>query len=117
METRKRLAMTISEMQKAAYNNAKDHGFHEIPMNLSEKLMLIVSELAEAMEEVRDPSSLGLGVKLSETGKPEGFVVELADAVIRIGDLCGALELNLETAIRLKMTYNKDRPFKHGKAF
>jgi NTP pyrophosphatase (non-canonical NTP hydrolase) len=35
--------------------------------------------------------------------------VELADAVIRILDLCGALELDLAGAMREKMQYNSTR--------
>lgn len=31
--------------------------------------------------------------------KPEGVPVELADAVIRIADLCGHLEIDLEEVI------------------
>lgn len=49
--------------------------------------------------------------------KPEGVAVELADAVIRIADLCGHMGIDLEAAIDLKMAYNETRPFKHGKKF
>ncbi len=45
------------------------------------------------------------------------MAVELADAVIRIADLCGHLGIDLEAAIDLKMAYNETRPFKHGKRF
>lgn len=53
----------------------------------------------------------------AKSKKPEGVAVELADAVIRIADLCGHLEIDLEAAITLKMEYNETRPFKHGKQF
>lgn len=49
--------------------------------------------------------------------KPEGVAVELADAVIRIADLCGHLEIDLEEVIEIKMAYNEGRPYKHGKKF
>jgi hypothetical protein len=49
--------------------------------------------------------------------KPEGVAVELADAVIRIADLCGYLGIDLDTVISEKMAYNETRPFKHGKRF
>jgi len=42
---------------------------------------------------------------------------ELADAVIRIADLAGYLEINLEEHIKAKMKYNLDRPHKHGKRY
>lgn len=47
--------------------------------------------------------------------KPEGAAVELADAVIRIADLCGHLGIDLDAVIEEKMAYNADRPYKHGK--
>lgn len=49
--------------------------------------------------------------------KPEGAAVELADAVIRIADLCGHLGIDLDAVIEEKMAYNADRPYKHGKRF
>lgn len=49
--------------------------------------------------------------------KPEGVAVELADAVIRIADLCGHLGIDLDAVIEEKMAYNADRPYKHGKRF
>ena len=49
--------------------------------------------------------------------KPEGVAVELADAVIRIADLCGHLGIDLDAVIAEKMAYNADRPYKHGKRF
>jgi hypothetical protein len=37
--------------------------------------------------------------------------------VIRIFDACGRYGIDLEQAIRAKMEYNKNRPYKHGKKF
>lgn len=42
---------------------------------------------------------------------------ELADCCIRIFDYCGARKINLESALIKKMSYNKTRPFRHGKKF
>ena len=106
--------MTIAEMQKRAWENSEKHGFHltEADRNLPTKLMLIVSELAEAMEELRQPSVL---FHLQWEGvKPVGFASEIADAVIRIGDLAEMCGINLENAVRAKMAYNETRPMRHG---
>lgn len=76
------------------------------------KIALIHAELSEAVEEARKSNYYGM--YLGEGGKPEGFVVELADAVIRTLDLCGALGLDLEAAIVAKHEFNKTRPRRHG---
>ena len=80
------------------------------------KLMLVVSELAEACEEVRKPgfSTADFRAAWAIHEKPEGFHIELADAVIRIFDLCGAMGIDLEQAIRNKQIYNERRPQRHG---
>lgn len=73
------------------------------PHLISEKLMLIVSEISEAMEGHRKNL---MDDKLPHRSMLE---VELADAVIRIGDLCGALNLDLGGAIAEKLAYNHTR--------
>ena len=94
------------------------------------KIALMHSELSEALEAVRvgqvrldypeavrlpDGSFVvAIGAGKTDLGKPEGLVVELADCVIRIFDLCGALGLDLEGAIEAKHAYNVTRPHRHG---
>ena len=71
---------------------------------VAEKLMLIVSEVAEAMEGHRK------GLMDDKLPDRPMIEVELADAVIRIGDLAGALGLDLGGAIADKMAFNAVRP-------
>lgn len=73
------------------------------PLTVSNKLMLIVSEIAEAME--GDRKDL-MDDKLPHRKAVE---VELADAVIRIMDLGGALNLDIGGAMVEKMEYNAVR--------
>ena len=108
--------MTINEMCRAAYENSKAKGFHDDEFNIAEKLALIHSEVSEALEEVRGGRS-PTDVWTAMSGKPEGFPIELADVVIRIGDLCGRLTIDLEAAVERKMQYNATRAHKHGKQF
>ena len=70
---------------------------------VAEKLVLIHSEVSEAMEAARKNL---MDDKLTHR---KGIEVELADAVIRILDLCGALELDLAGAIQEKLSYNTKR--------
>ena len=71
------------------------------------------SEVSEALEEYRSHGEQKQYIRESD-GKPEGFIFELADTVIRIADLCGELELDLEEALRTKMKFNQTRPYRHG---
>ena len=102
------------------------------------KLMLAVSELSEAAEAVRDDKYEMTGGKMVRQfysakqrarrsrknkfrlvrevmSKPEGVVVEIADAIIRLFHICGELELDLKGAIDTKMKFNATRPRKHGR--
>lgn len=73
------------------------------PHCVGEKLMLIVSEVAEAMEGHRKN-------KMDEhLPHRKNVEVELADAVIRIFDLAGAMGLDMGGAIAEKMSYNSTR--------
>ncbi len=71
--------------------------------NVPEMLMLIVSEVAEALE--------GLRKDLPDDKLPHRkmFEVELADTCIRIFDLAGAKGLDLDGAIAEKRAYNAHR--------
>lgn len=73
------------------------------PHVVGEKMMLIVSEVSEAMEGHRKDL---MDDKLPHRKAVE---VELADAAIRIFDLAGALGLDLGGALAEKMAYNAVR--------
>jgi NTP pyrophosphatase (non-canonical NTP hydrolase) len=123
----------INQLVKDCHENAKAHGFWNDPREFGTTIALVHSELSEALEEMRvgnrirpgQPTPMvyysGGGYVASEPTecckKPEGVAVELADAVIRIADLCGHLGIDLEKTIIEKMAYNETRPFKHGKKF
>lgn len=46
-----------------------------------------------------------------------GLHVELADALIRILDLCGAEDIQIGEITEAKLSYNATRPYKHGKQY
>ena len=71
---------------------------------VAEKLCLIHSEVSEGMEGHRK------GKIDDHLPHRTMLEVELADAVIRIADLAGALGLDLGGAIAEKMAYNAVRP-------
>lgn len=67
------------------------------------KIMLVVTELSEAIEGYRKDL---MDDKLPHRKMVE---VELADAMIRIMDIAGALEMDLEGAIDEKIKFNSQR--------
>lgn len=71
---------------------------------VAQKLCLSHSELSEAMEGHRK------GLMDDKLPHRPMLEVELADAVIRIADLAGALGLDLGGAIAEKMEFNAHRP-------
>lgn len=123
--------MTISRIAKLVHENAKNKGFWEKEANTGEKLMLIVSEVSEAMEADRK-SEYYLPKTDNEHDERlndeewnvwfENFVKntfqdEMADAVIRIFDLCESKGIDIEWHIKRKMRYNSTRPHMHGKKY
>lgn len=47
--------------------------------------------------------------------KPEGVPSEFADIIIRVLDACAAYGIDIDAAMREKMSYNRTRPYKHGR--
>ncbi len=92
----------LSEWVEVCHSGAKEKGFWDKERNIGEALMLIVTEVAEAMEAHR---------KQDEAN----FKEELADTFIRLFDLCGGLNIDIEKEINQKVLINKERPYKHGK--
>ena len=108
---------TLREMQKAIYANNVAKGWHEgafttTPEAVSTKIMLVVTELAEAVEEMRNGHPYDK-VYFS-SNKPEGFGIELADAVIRLLDIAEHLGIDMQDAVTLKHNFNTTRPYRHG---
>lgn len=108
--------MTLEELIKESYQTAVIKGWWEEDRNLGELLALMHSEISEALEEWRSGRDIKtIHYEPTEVGpKPCGFPVELADLLIRVGDLCGRTGIPLERAIGAKLEYNKMRPYRHG---
>lgn len=120
----------VSQIARVAHIMATEKGFWEgDKMNMGEKLMLVVSELSEALE--ADRASRRASVKafvddvMSDVGYEQAFKShvkdsfedELADAVIRIFDLSEHLGIDIRWHICAKMKFNSLRPHKHGKNY
>ena len=133
----------LNELSKQIYEGNKLRGFDVSKENIGQTLMLVVSELAEALEADRNgkrrmltafESSL-VYARLSisdfepenencdwlknrfETTIKDTFEDEIADSLIRLFDLCGGLQIDIEKHIKYKLKYNSTREFKHGKRY
>lgn len=124
LTTRDQVLITaIDEYQQYIGNWAQGKGFWKYPVTFvdgdleltklmpvdhptikSTKLMLIVSELGEALEAIRKKDA-------------ENELEEIADAFIRLLDYAGTYKLRLAEAVIKKMAVNEGRPYKHGKEF
>lgn len=71
--------------------------------NVGELLCLVHSEISEAMEGYRK------GLPDDKLPHRAMFEVELADAIIRILDIAGKFNLDLDGAIAEKRAYNRSR--------
>ena len=94
--------LSLNQMAALCHGIAVEKGFWEKERNMGEALMLIVTELAEAMEAHRVQDH-------------ENFREEIADTFIRLLDLCGGFKIDIEGEIAKKSVKNKSRPYKHGK--
>ena len=92
----------IKYLTRLCHRVAREKGFWDDERNIGEMLMLIVTELSEAMESYRKSDK-------------ENFNEEIADTLIRLFDLSGGLDIDIEKEIMKKMRKNKKRPYKHGK--
>ncbi|WP_051459471.1 nucleoside triphosphate pyrophosphohydrolase family protein [Paenibacillus zanthoxyli] len=119
----------ITELVKAAHDNAVAKGWWDEDRSFGEIIALIHSEASEALEDYRKgnhPRNVWYDRRLPEGGlqtvlemkhdtdKPCGIPSELADIVIRVFDACGRYGIDLERAITEKMAYNATRSQRHG---
>ncbi len=124
----------LNEASQKIHEANKEKGFYDKPREIGTLLMLVVSELSEALE--ADRKDIHADFEAYETklnSEPnrafvkqpcifqkyikDTFEDEIADTFIRLFDLCGYMNIDIEKHIMLKLSYNEYRPHKHGKNY
>lgn len=132
--------MNILDISKEINKNAHEKGFWDKGVDVPEKLMLIVSEVSEAMEadridkraNIKGFNSDMINAQITESDPLDGHFEktefnrafeaaiknsiedELADATIRIFDLAYEMGIDLSWHIKHKVRYNANRSKMHG---
>lgn len=126
-DTKSLLCSGLTEVSKKIHEDNRDKGFWDSDREIGTLLMLVTSELAEALEADRKGNYCGKIKREELDGKDfpawfeknvkDTFEDEMADTVIRILDICGAMDIDLEWHINQKLKYNRTRAHKHSKAY
>lgn len=108
--------MNLNSFAKEIHENAVAHGWWDEPRPFDELCALMISELAEALEEARAGRPMeyfwGSDYRMSTDGiyaieghrsghKPEGIAVEMADCAIRILDYLGSMDWDIDEYLRM----------------
>lgn len=122
-------AESLNDLAAEVHQNAVEHGWWDGPPTFGDIIALCHSELSEALEAYRDGGGLVHGccgycdfqescdhqATAGETGcKPEGVAVEMIDCILRILDWCAMEGVDVDELLRMKLAYNKGRPYRHG---
>lgn len=137
---------TLSELANLCHANARLKGFWDKPVERGTRLMLITSELGEALDADREGRNADLAdfelrlteldnsiptkdreerlkiegenfVSLFKSRVKDSYGDELADALIRILDTALGDGIDIAKHVQLKMRYNATREKMHGKAY
>lgn len=106
--------MHISSLAAAVHQSAKEHGWWEQERSFGDMMVLIHSEVSEAIEEYRKGYEPHEIYYVDGSSKPEGIPIELADVIIRVLDACAWYGIGIEAALAEKHSYNQKRPHRHG---
>lgn len=117
----------LNKLRNEIHDNAVEKGFWE-KEDLFKSILLVISEVCEGVEALRCNKRVGFewidymiekgfDKDIFESKVKDTFEDEIADTIIRLLDICGHLDIDIDTHIRLKMEYNSSREKLHGKLF
>jgi len=104
-------ATYLTQLAHLIYQDNAKKGFWDKERNFAEAMMLVVTELSEAVEAARHNNPPSEHVDAGEVEE------EIADAIIRLLDWCGGRGVDIGRVVMEKLEYNRTRPYLHGKTF
>lgn len=100
----------LNELAENIHKDNVDRGFYDSPRETGTMLMLIVSELSEALEAYRKDKFVDKNDLEGEFDKEkfkekvkDTFEDEIADALIRILDMCGHMNIDIAKHVYQKL--------------
>lgn len=121
--------MNLTMYAKEIHKGNREKGFYDKPVETGTTLMLITSELSEALEADRHnlranrlsfEEDLANGMPFKEAFKKnikDSYEDEIADAIIRLLDHCGFKGIDVDFHVANKIRYNSMREKMHGKSY
>jgi NTP pyrophosphatase (non-canonical NTP hydrolase) len=125
------MANYLNKLAELIHNNNIKKGFYDNPEPQGVRMFLINSEVVEALEALRI-GKFADSQKVNEIHQIEDDQIfalefkehikdtredEIADALIRILDFCAFENIDIDKHVEMKLAYNRQRPYKHGKKF
>ena len=90
----------VNKLKEMGFDLTDIYYYDEVSADVSDAFMLFVQD-DDGMREAR-------------MNKPEGFVVEMVDAVVRVLDTAAQMNLPFVRALAEKLSYNDTRSVRHG---
>lgn len=122
--------MTCNDLSKEIHQGNVERGFYDTKRPLSEVLVLIHAEISEAVEadrkekftktvnwkELMELPDEEFKAQFQDKVK-DTYEDEIADTMIRLLDLIGWQNLDIDNHMAAKLRYNSLRPYRHGKKY
>lgn len=113
----------INDYANQIHENNKKKGFYDMERPFPERMMLVVTELSEAVDAHQKDRFCNVDLKSVvsaddfESNVKNTVEDEIADAIIRLLDISAHMGIDINEHIISKVQFNTTRPRLHGKKY